>query len=67
MSLKKFAIGEKERLKNQLKKTLHSTRKPEELLERIVLASTKPGDFVLDPFLEQELPVLFAKNLEENL
>ena len=40
----------KERLKNQLKKTLHSTQKPEELLERIVLASTKPGDFVLDPF-----------------
>ena len=40
----------KERLKNQFKKTLHSTQKPEELLERIVLASTKKGDFVLDPF-----------------
>ena len=40
----------KERLKNNLNKTLHSTQKPEELLERIVLASTKPGDFVLDPF-----------------
>ncbi len=40
----------KERLKNEFKKTLHSTQKPEELLERIVLASTKPGDFVLDPF-----------------
>ncbi len=40
----------KERVKNEFKKTLHSTQKPEELLERIVLASTKPGDFVLDPF-----------------
>ena len=40
----------KERLKNDFKKTLHSTQKPEELLERVILASTKPGDFVLDPF-----------------
>ena len=39
-----------ERLKNNLNKTLHSTQKPEELLERIILSSTKPGDFVLDPF-----------------
>lgn len=28
----------------------HPTQKPVELLERIVLASTKPGDVVLDPF-----------------
>lgn len=28
----------------------HPTQKPLELLERIVLASTKPGDIVLDPF-----------------
>lgn len=28
----------------------HPTQKPEELLERIVLASTNPGDLVLDPF-----------------
>ena len=31
-------------------KTLHSTQKPEELLYRIILASTKKGDIVLDPF-----------------
>ena len=28
----------------------HPTQKPEALLERVVLASTKPGDLVLDPF-----------------
>ena len=28
----------------------HPTQKPERLLERIVLASTNPGDVVLDPF-----------------
>ena len=40
----------KERLKDSLNKTLHSTQKPEELLFRIILASTKQGDIVLDPF-----------------
>ena len=40
----------KERLKNSDNKTLHSTQKPEELLYRIILASTKTGDMVLDPF-----------------
>lgn len=28
----------------------HPTQKPEALLERIVLASTHPGDIILDPF-----------------
>jgi site-specific DNA-methyltransferase (adenine-specific) len=28
----------------------HPTQKPLDLLERVVLASTKPGDIVLDPF-----------------
>lgn len=28
----------------------HPTQKPEELLERIILASSNPGDIVLDPF-----------------
>ena len=28
----------------------HPTKKPIELLDRIVLASTRPGDIVLDPF-----------------
>jgi len=29
-----------------------STQKPIRLLNRIIRASTKPGDFVLDPFVE---------------
>ena len=40
----------KERLKDVKNQKLHNTQKPEELLLRVVLASTKPGDLVLDPF-----------------
>ncbi|NLC55227.1 MAG: site-specific DNA-methyltransferase [Armatimonadetes bacterium] len=29
---------------------VHSTQKPEALLERVILATTSPGDVVLDPF-----------------
>ena len=29
----------------------HPTQKPVELLERIVLPSTNPGDLILDPFM----------------
>ncbi len=38
-----------ERIKNGGKKA-HPTQKPEALLRRVVLASTGPGDVVLDPF-----------------
>lgn len=31
-------------------KTVHPTQKPEELIRRLVLASSNPGDVVLDPF-----------------
>jgi site-specific DNA-methyltransferase (adenine-specific) len=31
-------------------KTLHPTQKPEELLRRLVLAASNPGDLVIDPF-----------------
>ncbi len=40
-----------ERLKGADGKKLHSTQKPEALITRMVLASTKPGDVVLDPFM----------------
>ena len=40
----------RERLKDVKNKKLHNTQKPEELLLRVVLSSTKPGDLVLDPF-----------------
>ncbi|RVC17194.1 site-specific DNA-methyltransferase, partial [Mesorhizobium sp. M7A.F.Ca.AU.001.01.1.1] len=39
-----------ERLKNDNGDKLHPTQKPEALLARIMMASTKPGDIVLDPF-----------------
>ncbi len=38
-----------ERLKSDGHKA-HATQKPEALLHRVLLASTKPGDVVLDPF-----------------
>jgi modification methylase len=41
--------GGPERLKRDGKKA-HPTQKPEGLLHRVLLASTKPGDIVLDPF-----------------
>jgi modification methylase len=39
-----------ERLKANDGKKLHPTQKPEALLARIILASSRPGDLVLDPF-----------------
>jgi modification methylase len=39
-----------ERLKDDGRKT-HPTQKPEALLHRIILASSQPGEIVLDPFL----------------
>ena len=39
-----------ERLKNSAGAKAHPTQKPEALLHRVVLASTKPGDTILDPF-----------------
>jgi modification methylase len=41
--------GGPERLKIDGKKA-HPTQKPEALLHRVIMASTKPGDVVLDPF-----------------
>jgi modification methylase len=39
----------KERLKVD-GETAHPTQKPEALLERIILATSNPGDIILDPF-----------------
>ncbi|HEY6579287.1 MAG TPA: site-specific DNA-methyltransferase [Rhizomicrobium sp.] len=39
-----------ERLKDANGAKAHSTQKPEALLHRVIVASTKPGDVVLDPF-----------------
>ncbi|MBS0332713.1 MAG: site-specific DNA-methyltransferase [Proteobacteria bacterium] len=39
-----------ERLKDEAGQKAHPTQKPEALLHRVILASTKPGDIILDPF-----------------
>ncbi len=39
-----------ERVKNEEGKKAHPTQKPEALLHRLILASSKPGDLILDPF-----------------
>ncbi len=39
-----------ERLKGRDGKKLHPTQKPEALLARVILASSRPDDLVLDPF-----------------
>lgn len=52
-----------ERLKNDNGDKLHPTQKPEALLARIMLASTKPGDVVLDPFFGSGTTGAVAKRL----
>jgi modification methylase len=54
--------GGQERLKKDGHK-VHPTQKPEALLYRILLASTKPGDVVLDPFFGTGTTGAVAKRL----
>jgi site-specific DNA-methyltransferase (adenine-specific) len=44
-------------------KTAHPTQKPEELLRKLVLASSKPGDVVLDPFSGSGTTLVAAEQL----
>jgi site-specific DNA-methyltransferase (adenine-specific) len=44
--------------------TDHPTQKPEKLVAKIILASSKPGQFVLDPFLGSGTTAVAAKKLE---
>ena len=52
-----------ERLKGPDGEKAHATQKPEALLHRLLLASTKPGDVVLDPFLGSGTTAAVAKKL----
>jgi modification methylase len=52
-----------ERLKDAKGDKLHPTQKPEALLARVMLASTKPGDVVLDPFFGSGTTGAVAKRL----
>jgi len=73
---KKFGIGKvganvweiplcigKERLKDSDGIKLHSTQKPERLLERVIQISSKEGDVVLDPFGGTGTTACVAKRL----
>ena len=52
-----------ERLKNPDGSKVHPTQKPESILHRIIVGSTKPGDLVLDPFFGSGTSGVVAKRL----
>jgi modification methylase len=52
-----------ERLKDEAGEKAHTTQKPEALLHRVIVASTKPGDTVLDPFFGSGTTGAVAKRL----
>jgi modification methylase len=52
-----------ERLKDEAGEKAHTTQKPEALLHRVIVASTRPGDTVLDPFFGSGTTGAVAKRL----
>jgi len=52
-----------ERLKGENDEKLHPTQKPEALLYRVISATTRPGDVVLDPFFGTGTTGAVAKKL----
>ncbi len=52
-----------ERLKDDQGQKAHPTQKPESLLHRVILASSSPGDIVLDPFFGTGTTGAVAKKL----
>jgi modification methylase len=55
-----------ERLKDENGDKIHPTQKPEALLARVIMASSKPGDVVLDPFFGSGTTGAVAKLLGRN-
>jgi modification methylase len=55
-----------ERLRNAHGLKLHPTQKPEALLHRVILASTAPGDIIVDPFLGTGTTAAVAKRLHRH-
>ena len=55
-----------ERIKGSDGKKLHSTQKPEKLLYKVILSSSKPGDLILDPFFGTGTTGAVAKLLNRN-
>jgi modification methylase len=52
-----------ERIKGADGSKAHSTQKPESLLHRVIVSSTKPGDLVIDPFFGSGTTGAVAKRL----
>lgn len=56
----------RERLKGKDGRAAHPTQKPEEMLKRIIIASSNKGDIVLDPFLGSGTTAVVAKQLDRH-
>ena len=56
----------KERIRGKDNRAIHPTQKPEEMLRRIILASSNKGDIVLDPFLGSGTTTSVEKKLGRN-
>ncbi len=55
-----------ERLKKEDGSKVHPTQKPEPLLQRVLMATSQPGDVVLDPFFGTGTTGAVAKRLGRN-
>jgi len=55
-----------ERLKDKDGRKVHPTQKPEALLARVILAASRPGDLVLDPFCGSGTTGAVAKRLRRD-
>jgi len=60
-----ITIG-KERIRLKNGEKVHNTQKPENLLRKIILSSSKPNDIVLDPFMGSGTTGAVAKMLTRN-
>ena len=55
-----------ERIKDEEGKKAHPTQKPESLLNRVIMASTRPNDVILDPFFGTGTTGAVAKKLRRS-
>ena len=55
-----------ERLKDASGKKIHSTQKPQSLLEKVIMSSSKQGDLILDPFFGTGTTGAVAKKLNRH-
>jgi len=53
----------RERIRGKDNRAVHPTQKPEEMLRRIILASSNKGSVVLDPFVGSGTTAFVAKKL----